>query len=108
MNDINGTNNISKMSLLSAVAFILRYVFVVNAVGFAIFAWDKRQAKEKRWRVAESKLLLVALLGGTPAAFVACRLFRHKTRKPNFMNRLRAVAVLQVLALVWILVRGLR
>jgi uncharacterized membrane protein YsdA (DUF1294 family) len=96
------------MNLFSVVAFILRYVVVVNAVGFVIFAWDKRQAKEKRWRVAEIELLLVALLGGTPAAFLACRVFRHKTRKPNFMNRLRAVAVLQVVALVWIVVKGLR
>lgn len=73
----------------------------LNLWTFACFAWDKRQARNREWRVAESSLLVLALLGGTPAAFAARSVLRHKTRKQPFTARLWAIAAIQSAALAW-------
>ena len=64
-----------------------------------MFGIDKAKAETGAWRVAESTLLMLALLGGTLGAYAGRALFRHKTRKQPFGANLLAIAVLQVLAL---------
>ncbi|AQX16957.1 hypothetical protein BKM78_14310 [Tessaracoccus sp. T2.5-30] len=45
---------------------------------------DKVAAVQGAWRVPESSLHLVSLLGGWPGALVARHAFWHKTRKQPF------------------------
>ena len=80
---------------------ILLALLAVNILAFAMFGWDKRQARRGGWRVRESTLLLVALLGGTPGAFTGRALFRHKTRKQPFFAALYCVVGMQVLGLAF-------
>lgn len=47
-------------------------------------------------RIAESDLLLLAAIGGTPGAYLARRIFRHKTRKQPFSAQLHSIAVAQL------------
>lgn len=84
------------MAWLLIRALCKRYLVAVNVIELSLFAWDKLQAKQRGWRVAERQLLTVALLGGTPAAFLASSLFHHKRRKDAFMKPLRQIAVFQV------------
>lgn len=51
-------------------------------------------------RVPEADLLALAFIGGTPGAFLARRLFRHKTRKQPFSTWLWLITVIQAGALV--------
>jgi uncharacterized membrane protein YsdA (DUF1294 family) len=55
--------------------------------------------RAQRRRIPERSLLTAALLGGSPAAFVAGRMMRHKTVKRSFRVRFALVVVIQ-LALV--------
>jgi len=71
----------------------------MNFLAFAAFGIDKRKAEAGDYRIAESTLLMLALLGGTPGAYAGRATFRHKTRKQPFSGQLHAIAVLQVLAL---------
>jgi uncharacterized membrane protein YsdA (DUF1294 family) len=60
-------------------------------------------------RIPERDLLLLALLGGTPGAYLARRAFRHKTRKQPFSSKLHGIALLQLAglsALAWHLAQG--
>ena len=51
-------------------------------------------------RIPESGLLGLALIGGSPGALLARRLFRHKTRKEPFSTQLLVIVVLQIGAFV--------
>lgn len=74
-------------------------LFALNLFVFVAFGIDKLKAETGRWRIQESTLLLLALLGGTPGAYAGRALFRHKTRKQPFSGRLHAIAAVQLVAL---------
>jgi uncharacterized membrane protein YsdA (DUF1294 family) len=58
--------------------------FVISVAAFAGHWIDKRRAEADRWRTSENTLHLLELLGGWPGAFLAQRIFRHKTAKPGY------------------------
>lgn len=80
------------------------FLLGINLAAIAAFATDKRRALNGEWRIAESTLLTLALLGGSPGAFWARRRFRHKTRKQPFGNHLQAIAVLQAAVTVGLVI----
>jgi len=55
-----------------------------------------RRAQNGGWRVRESNLLTLSFLGGTPAAFYARHVLRHKTRKEPFSTQLQLISMMQV------------
>ncbi|MGO8609248.1 DUF1294 domain-containing protein, partial [Rhizobium johnstonii] len=74
----------------------LAWLALINAWTFHRFRQDKRRAALRQWRVSESELLSLAFLGGTPAAYTARHLLRHKTRKQPFSTYLHLTAMVQV------------
>ncbi|PPJ48658.1 DUF1294 domain-containing protein [Rhizobium sp. KAs_5_22] len=81
----------TSVNLLILVASAALY----NVVVFGVYAFDKAAARNGDWRVRESTLLWLAVLGGGIGAFLGQRLLRHKTRKPPFHVVLPALFVLQ-------------
>jgi len=81
---------------LADIALPATYLCAINALCFAAFAYDKRLARLGKWRISERTLLLLALMGGTPAAYAARHFVRHKTRKQPFVALLHVIALLQV------------
>lgn len=71
----------------------------INLLVFVLFGLDKALARRDARRIRESTLLWLAFIGGTPGAYAARRLFRHKTRKQPFSDHLFAIAVLQTIAI---------
>jgi uncharacterized membrane protein YsdA (DUF1294 family) len=84
------------------------YLISINAMALLLYGHDKRQAIVDRMRVPEIVLHVAALLGGSPGAFLAQRLFRHKTRKLRFQAVFVAIVLLQAAALYgyWRYLRG--
>ena len=72
----------------------------MNAWTVLRFWQDKLRAISGSRRIAESDLLGLALIGGSPGALLARRLFCHKTRKEPFSTLLLVIVVLQIGALV--------
>lgn len=72
------------------------YLLVVNGMTVMRFWQDKQASVRGERRVSEADLLGLALIGGSPGAFVARRRFRHKTRKEPFSIRLNLIAAIQV------------
>ncbi len=76
------------LSLLFALGYlpkeILLSYLLMSMISVVLYAVDKRAARLGRWRIAEAKLHLLALLGGWPGAMWAQNRFRHKTQKRQF------------------------
>ena len=87
------------MSFPPAIAVIL----AANALAFLAFGLDKKLAEAGSRRISESKLLLLALLGGSIGAVAAQQFFRHKTRKEPFRTQLYGIVLIQAVGLsIWL------
>lgn len=49
-----------------------------------MYGSDKRRAQAGEWRIPEFTLHFAELAGGWPGAFLAQRIFRHKTSKISY------------------------
>ena len=82
---------------------ILLYYLLASAMAFFAYWLDKSAAREGRWRIPESRLHLLALMGGWPGAWLAQRTLRHKTRKQPFQTIFWTTGVLHCAVLAWAL-----
>lgn len=80
---------------------MLAYLAGVNFTTFGAYLYDKSVAAgaPSLWRVPETVLHLLALCGGTPAAFTAQRLLRHKTHKSAYRTWFWVIVAIQLAAL---------
>ncbi len=101
---------------LAIVAFFLVYVFVsfawpippwvlgvylvTSILSFIVYAVDKKAATSGGWRISESSLLALGIIGGWPGAIIGQQAFRHKTRKAGFRSAFWGTVILNVLAFV--------
>ena len=63
---------------------LLALASMISVFAFFAYRGDKRRAEAGEWRVPESTLHILSLLGGWPGAFMAQRVYRHKTSKASF------------------------
>lgn len=85
----------------SLILWLAMWVGALSLVTFSIYGYDKAQAQGGGPRVPEVVLHLLGALGGTPGAFVARRLFRHKTSKQPFGTIFFLIAAAQFGVLAW-------
>jgi uncharacterized membrane protein YsdA (DUF1294 family)/cold shock CspA family protein len=82
-------------------------VYGVSSFGSIIGYWiDKNAAIKKNWRISETVLLLLGLVGGWPGAILAQEFFRHKTRKGTFRYLFWMTVAINMAAFVQINVLG--
>lgn len=105
----------SHLSILAAVAVIAAIViFLVQplyallwwwgiwgVVTFLYYGYDKQQARNAGWRVPESILLLLPLIGGFIGGWAGMFGFRHKTQHMIFLIVMVAATVLNILFFFW-------
>lgn len=74
----------------------------VNAATFVYYLYDKTRARAGGRRVPEVVLHALALAGGSPCAWLAMRLFRHKTIKRSFQVSFWCIVVVQLALIAWV------
>lgn len=87
--------------------FLVFQLISINLVTIIAYGVDKRAAINDSWRVPEAQLHSLELLGGWCGAFLAQKLFHHKTKKKSF----RAVFWLMLffqLIFIWFILSYLR
>ena len=94
------------MNQMSPWLILAAWLLLINLIAYAAFGMDKGRAQRKRWRIAEKDLLLLAVLGGTPGAYLGRMRFRHKTQKREFSVLLHLIAVMQIATLSWFALQG--
>ena len=88
---------------------LIYYLLSVNLLTFLAYGIDKWKARHngttrsKRHlsrRIPEASLLLLAALGGSPAALLAMYLFRHKTLHKKFRYGVPAILIIQLTIII--------
>lgn len=82
---------------------VLIYLLIVNAIGFLLMTVDKYKAKKNLWRIPESTLMTIALIGGSIGSLMGMYTVRHKTKHLKFTVGIPLILVLQIAAFIWIL-----
>ncbi len=77
---------------------LILYYLVMNLIGLSAMVIDKIRAMERRFRIPESVLLIIAVLGGSVGCIAGMLVFRHKKRKPKFRYGLPLILILQIAA----------
>jgi uncharacterized membrane protein YsdA (DUF1294 family) len=72
------------------------YLLAINVVTFFVYGIDKWKAKNKRWRISEATLLLLAVVGGSIGAWCGIRVWHHKTLHKKFKYGVPAIIILQI------------
>ena len=80
---------------------LLVYLFIINAVGFAVMLADKYKAKKNLWRIPEATLLSIAVIGGSIGVYAGMRLFRHKTLHLKFSIGVPIILAIQIILCVF-------
>ena len=87
------------MSLLdfyNSYPFLVWYLVVINFITFFVYGLDKAKAEGQSWRVKETRLLLLALVGGSIGAIAGMKIFRHKTKKIGFLLPFVVILLVQI------------
>lgn len=85
---------------MNVISYILSYLAVINLIGLIIMGIDKHKAKKRAWRVPESTLFVIALIGGSLGTTIGMFLFRHKTRHWYFRYGMPAILIVQIAVIV--------
>lgn len=85
------------------LAIISGILLTLNLLTFIIYGIDKFKAKKSKWRIPESTLLLLAVLGGSIGAWLGLQVWRHKTQHKKFYIGIPMILTLQVIATIYIL-----
>ena len=88
------------MNIFNMIAL---YLTAVNLAGFAVMGIDKQKAIKHLWRIRESTLFLIALIGGSLGSIIGMRVFHHKTRHWYFVYGMPAIIILQAILVVLVL-----
>ena len=85
---------------------VLLYLVVMTIVGLVIMKADKVKASKQKWRVKESTLFLISLLGGSLGTWLGMYLFRHKTKHWYFVVFMPLILIGHIALLVFLFSRG--
>ncbi len=81
------------------------YLIAINIAIFFVYGIDKWKARRSKWRIPESTLLTLAVLGGSIGAFIGMRTWHHKTMHNKFKYGVPLIINLQVVLAVYIYIR---
>lgn len=82
---------------MTVYGVVTLYLAVMNLTGFAMMGIDKRKAVRRLWRIPESTLFVIAIIGGSIGSIIGMRVFHHKTRHWYFVLGMPLILILQIL-----------
>lgn len=80
--------------------YILIYFISVNFFGILINLADKNRAKHNKWRIRESTLWLIGIIGGAAGTYITMKTIRHKTKHKSFMIGMPMLMVIQTALII--------
>lgn len=80
---------------MDTITPILLYIALINILTFFIYGIDKLKAKKSKWRVPESTLMGMAIIGGSIGAWLGMKVWHHKTLHKKFKYGVPLILVAQ-------------
>ena len=77
------------------------YIIIINIITFFAMYIDKKKAKYGKWRISESTLFILVLLGGGIGGIVGMYRFRHKTQKTRFVIGFPAILIFEIFVIIY-------
>lgn len=77
----------------------------MTIVTFFIYGIDKYKARKAKWRIPETTLLWMAILGGSVGALLGMKVWRHKTLHRKFKYGVPAILIIQIILAILISMR---
>ena len=85
---------------------IIIYFLIINIIAFLAMFIDKKRAEKGEWRIKESTLLILAIIGGSIGAIAGMYLFRHKTKKLKFTVGFPVILITQIALIIYLFANG--
>ena len=82
---------------------LIYYFLAVNIIAFIVYGIDELKARKNLWRIPETTLLLLAVIGGSVGAWLGMRVWHHKTMHLKFKYGVPAILSLQIAIGVYLL-----
>ena len=76
---------------------LIIYLVIINLIAFLLCYIDKRNATEGKYRISETSLLSISLMGGCFGMLFGMYMFHHKTRKLKFK-------LVYIFVIIWIII----
>ncbi|MGN0026758.1 MAG: DUF1294 domain-containing protein [Clostridium sp.] len=73
------------------------YLLLINIISFIIIYIDKQKAIKHKWRIKESTLFLISIIGGSLGTLIGMYTFHHKTKHLKFTIGIPLILILQIL-----------
>lgn len=90
------------MSMNTLHSYLACYLLAINAVTFIVYGIDKYKAKKAKWRISETTLLLLAVLGGSIGAWIGMKVWHHKTMHKKFKYGIPAILLIQIALMAYL------
>ena len=74
----------------------------INAITFLVYGVDKLRAKKGKWRIPETTLLLLAIIGGSIGAWFGMKVWHHKTMHKKFKYGIPLIIIFQLGVLLYL------
>jgi len=76
--------------------FLIILFIILNIISFLVMWIDKIRAINKRWRIKESNLFLLSIIGGSLGILLGMYVFNHKTKHNKFIFGIPAIIIIQL------------
>lgn len=76
------------------------YLIIINIIAVIVTIIDKEKAKAHHWRISETTLLTISVIGGAIGMYITMHIIHHKIRKTKFMVGIPAIFIIELLLLV--------
>lgn len=81
------------------------YIVIINLAGFFSMVIDKKRAINKKYRISEKNLFLIAILGGSLGSILGMNLIHHKTKHWYFKFGIPLILLLQIFILFYLFLK---
>lgn len=94
-------------SQIFTIQNIIIYFIVINIIAFLAMLIDKKKAQKGSWRIKESTLFTLVLLGGGIGGIAGMYAFRHKTQKLYFTIGFPTILICEIILIIYFVIKFL-